>query len=266
VADTITKNYSWVKPEVHGSPTTWGDKLNSNLDLIDAQVKSNQDAVASGGTLIGQIVMWSGLSPPANWWWCSGDAVKRSDYPDLFNVIGTRFGAGDGTTTFNLPSLFGRVPVGYDGGTWTMGATGGEVAHALAGNELAAHVHGVNDPGHVHGVGDPGHTHGISQSPHGHGVNDPGHAHAYTMWQASGPLAVNGVQTYTQGGVPATTGAVLSGISIQPQNANISINGAGTGIFIGGAATGISTQNAGSSTPHNNLQPYLVIGFIIRLL
>jgi microcystin-dependent protein len=266
VADTITKNYSWVKPEVHGSPTTWGDKLNSDLDLIDAQVKANQDAVASSGTLIGQIVMWSGLSPPANWWWCSGDALKRSDYPDLFNVIGTRFGAGDGTTTFNLPSLFGRVPVGYDGGTWTMGATGGEVAHALAGNELAAHVHGINDPGHVHGVGDPGHAHGISDPGHTHGASQDPHSHTITGQAGFGvgatappsPIVNQGSQTTSTAQPAVHIAAAAIGIG--------GTNGAVTGIYIGGAATGISTLNAGSSTPHNNLQPYLVIGFIIRLL
>jgi microcystin-dependent protein len=263
MADTVTKNYNWVKPEVHASSTTWGDKLNSDLDLIDAQVKTNADAVASSGTLIGQIVMWAGASPPNGWWWCSGDAVKRSDYPILFSVIGTSFGSGDGTTTFNLPNMFGRVPLCYGGGS-PMGELGGEATHVLSSAEMPAHAHIVNDPGHVHGVGDPGHTHGVSQSPHTHGVNDAGHAHG-------------GVVTGLQGGAnlapgagfaPAigNTGAAGTGISIAGANANVSINGAGTGVFIGGAATGVSMQNAGGGAAHNNLPPYLVIGFIIRLL
>ena len=59
---------------------------------------------------------------------CDGRAVSRSDYSELFAVIGTTYGSGDGSTTFNLPNLKGRVPVGKDSSQTefdTIGETGG---------------------------------------------------------------------------------------------------------------------------------------------
>jgi microcystin-dependent protein len=260
--DSITKNYSWVKPEVHASPTTWGDKLNSDLDLIDAQVKTNSDAIASAGTIIGQIIMWPGVTPPTNWWWCAGDVISRTDFASLFGILGTAFGAGDGSTTFNLPDLRGRVPVGFGAGQ-PISAIGGEATHTLTNAELATHVHGVNDPGHVHGVVDPGHTHNISQSPHAHGVSDPGHTHTFTNTVSGGSGIGLGSGISLQSG---NTGSATTGIGIQGANANIGIVGSASGVSIGGAATGISLTADGGGQPHNNLQPYMVLGFIIRLL
>ena len=62
----------------------------------------------------GSITQFGGSSTPSGWLLCNGSAVSRSTYSNLFTVIGTTYGVGDGSTTFNLPNLKGKVPVGYN--------------------------------------------------------------------------------------------------------------------------------------------------------
>jgi len=102
--------------------------------------------------LIGEIVPFAGSAvPDPNWLFCDGSSVLRSDYPDLFTVIGTNFGAVDGTH-FNLPDLRGRAPIGTGSGsglsTRALGDSLGEESHQLTVAELAAHSH--TDSGHTH--------------------------------------------------------------------------------------------------------------------
>ena len=93
-----------------------------------------------GDTLpIGAIIPYGSSTVPSNWLVCDGSAVSRTTYADLFAIIGTSYGAGDGSTTFNLPNLKGRVPVGRDANDTdfdTIGETGGEKKHTLTENEL----------------------------------------------------------------------------------------------------------------------------------
>ena len=72
----------------------------------------------------GALMMWSTASPPSGYLLCNGSAVSRSVYAALFAVIGTTFGVGDNSTTFNLPNYNNRVPVGA-GGLYALAATGG---------------------------------------------------------------------------------------------------------------------------------------------
>ena len=62
---------------------------------------------------VGFISMYSSSTPPTGWLSCDGSAVSRTTYADLFAVISTSYGSGDGSTTFNLPNLKGRFPLGY---------------------------------------------------------------------------------------------------------------------------------------------------------
>lgn len=94
-------------------------------------------------------------SPSAQWLVCDGSAVSRATYSALFNVCGTAYGAGNGSTTFNLPLLAGRVPAGVltgDGNFGVLGQLSGEAAHVLSYDEMPVHSHGVYDPGHGHGL------------------------------------------------------------------------------------------------------------------
>lgn len=249
MADTITVNYAWVKPEIAGSPTTWGNKLNSDLDLIDAQVYANEQS----GVQIGFINMYGGATPPTNWLMCDGSSLATTGtYAKLFAVIGYAFG-GSGAN-FNLPNLQNAFP--YGAAAVGLGATGGEAAHTLVVSEMPVHAHSIGDPGHVHSVYDPAHNHG--QTPHTHGVTDPGHVHSGGYTNTGGGVPQNQV-----GGTLANTGSAATGISIQGSGANI--NAASTGVQIDGAYTGISgTINQGGGGAHNNLPPYVGVNFIIK--
>jgi microcystin-dependent protein len=99
-----------------------------------------------GGTadIAGSIKLWGGSTEPTDWMFCDGRALSRDAYPSLFAKIGTTYGAGDGTTTFNLPNITNRFAVGA-GGLYPNGATGGS-ADAV----VVSHTHTLTDPGHRH--------------------------------------------------------------------------------------------------------------------
>src|SRR5690606_15176336 len=88
------------------------------------------------------------------WLACNAQAVSRDTYADLYQVIGTTFGSGDGSTTFNVPDLRGRVPVGLDNmgasdagrlaAANTLGGTGGAETHTLTVAEMPSHGHNGN--------------------------------------------------------------------------------------------------------------------------
>lgn len=104
-----------------------------------------------GGTIVvaslpvGTIVPFGAISIPSGWLECNGAAVSRATYADLFASIGTTYGAGDGSTTFNVPDLRGRSSIGQGTGAGltprVIGATGGEESHALSTTEMPAHTH-----------------------------------------------------------------------------------------------------------------------------
>ena len=88
-------------------------------------------------------------SVPTGWLECDGSAVNRTTYAALFAVIGTAYGVGDGSTTFNLPSQARNTLVGKGGsGTGelgnSIGDTGGEESHTLTTAELPSHTHGYD--------------------------------------------------------------------------------------------------------------------------
>lgn len=93
----------------------------------------------------GVIVDYAGAAAPAGWLLCNGAAVSRVTYAALFAAIGTTFGVGDGTTTFNVPDCRGRSPVGAGQGSGltnrALASTGGEETHQLSAAELASHTH-----------------------------------------------------------------------------------------------------------------------------
>lgn len=88
------------------------------------------------------------------WLICDGRNVSRSIYHELFNVIGTSFGSGDGSTTFALPDCRGRVigAIGSGSGLTarSLGANVGAETHTLTVSEMPSHTHGITDPGHTH--------------------------------------------------------------------------------------------------------------------
>lgn len=91
----------------------------------------------------GSITAWGSATAPAGWLLCDGSAVSRSTYGALFAAIGTTYGAGDGSTTFNVPDLRGRSIVGRDASQTefdTLGEAGGAKTHTLTDAEVPATV------------------------------------------------------------------------------------------------------------------------------
>jgi hypothetical protein len=105
-------------------------------------------SVNSQGFLVGSIIDFAGTAAPAGYLICDGSAVSRSAFSSLFTAIGTTWGAGDGTTTFNIPNLTRRVSVGSGGARvatqgplTTVGSLGGEETHQLIIGEIPSHTH-----------------------------------------------------------------------------------------------------------------------------
>ena len=91
---------------------------------------------------VGAIKPWTKTTAPDGYLLCNGAAVSRSTYADLFAVISTTYGSGDGSTTFNVPQLQGKMPQGYDGNTYNLAGTGGAntVTVAVTNNQAATNA------------------------------------------------------------------------------------------------------------------------------
>jgi hypothetical protein len=96
----------------------------------------------------GTIQMWPTVTAPTGYLLCTGTAVSRSTYAALFAVIGTTFGVGDGSTTFNLPNYADRFPIGA--GTAALAATGGSKDAVVVSH---THTATSTDSGHAHSMG-----------------------------------------------------------------------------------------------------------------
>lgn len=160
---------------------------------------------------IGGVTQYAGAtSPSANWAICDGSAVSRTTYATLFARIGTTYGVGNGTTTFNLPNVKGKVIAGLDSTQTEFDAlaeTGGAKTHTLTSAEMPSHTH-IQDS-HTHNVGWDG------------------------AGLANGSTSVWGLQS--SGNNKATSGTVAT------------------------------NQNTGGGGAHNNLQPYIVMNYLIRM-
>jgi len=215
---------------------------------------------------VGMVVPFAGSTAPANWLLCAGQAVSRTQYAGLYLVLGTIYGVGDGSTTFNLPDLRGRTIAGLDnmGGSaasrltagvsgiaaTTLGAAGGDERvhqHTHAQNAHThtqdSHNHGMNDPGHAHGVYDPSHAHGMwtKTGAGGFGSEWPARAlyggdSAFTIWNANTGIGIYG----------ATTGMSNQANTATNQN------------------TTATNQNFGSGSAQN-IPPTIVLNYIIRV-
>ena len=97
----------------------------------------------------GDVKYVAKIAAPSGWLKANGAAVSRTTYAALFGAIGTAFGIGDGSTTFNLPDLRGEWVRGWDDGR---GVDAGRVLGSAQTFQNAGHTHGVTDPGHAHDV------------------------------------------------------------------------------------------------------------------
>lgn len=236
----------------------------------EAATKSYVDAQVAGGIPTGMIMPFAGPTAPGGYLLCNGAAVSRTLYPDLFTLIGTTYGAGDGSTTFNVPDLRQRFPIGKaDSGTASvLGSTGGAIDHT---HSTPSHSHSV--PSHTHSI--PSHTHTMPS--HSHTVDPPAttssaagsHSHGgltggETAGDGDGPsagiagsghyhtLSSDGSHTHS-----TNIGSFSSG-STDPGDTNS--GGSGTSGSGGSGTTG--TDGAGTSGSAN--PPYIALNFVIK--
>ena len=191
---------------------------------LHAATKQYVDNAAGSSMPAGSVTAFAGSSAPTGWLLCAGQAVSRTTYAALFAAIGTTYGSGDGSTTFNLPDLRGRVPAGLDnmGGTdagrlnWanTLGTNGGAQTHTLTSSESGV-------PAHSHGITDPGHTHGHNGT-------------------AAANFAGSGGLQGAQGTVKMTISSATTGITVNNNTA------------------------ANAASAHNNMQPTILLNYIIK--
>ena len=87
---------------------------------------------------VGCVIPFAGAAAPTGWLLCQGQAISRTTYAQLFSVIGTTYGSGDGKTTFNLPDMRGRVAVGSDA---NLGAAAGVQSVSLTAAQNGPHNH-----------------------------------------------------------------------------------------------------------------------------
>jgi len=137
MASTYTTNYNLAKP-AHGD-INWHIPINGNFDTIDTTMKDNANRICPTGS----ILMYGAATAPTGWLLCDGSAVSRTTYADLFAIIGTTFGVGNGSTTFNLPDLRDRFVVGA-GTSYNINDTGGEATHVLTIDEMPSHSHSIH--------------------------------------------------------------------------------------------------------------------------
>jgi microcystin-dependent protein len=182
-------------------------------------------AIPPAGTPPGSVLEYAGTTAPVGYLMATGQAVSRTAYAKLFAAIGTTFGVGDGSTTFNVPDRRGRVSVGTDGGSGRLstiaalaniGGIGGEQQHTLSIAEMPV----ITPTGSVT-VSYPAHTYSLPT-------------------QSVGVAGGTGATVFVATTTPSSTSPP------GPQSFGLSINGFGSG-------------NA-----HNVVQPSIAMNFIIK--
>lgn len=220
-----------------GSPTAPTPAAGNNSTLI-----ATTAFVQTNGTPTGGLMLWPTASPPANWLICNGSAVSRATYATLFAVVGTTFGVGDGSTTFNLPNYTDRMPIGA-GSSYAVNAQGGAASTTLTTTELPSHSHSASSSSSSSFLGTAGQT----------GDFDLSHTHSYNLG-------------FITGGGPYAQVTTNNAGPINTSSASINMNHAHAFTPVGSVSTSTSTSigSTGSGAAFTNLPPYLGIYFIIK--
>jgi len=276
-----TTNFAVEKPTPGGYRNTWGGTLNTGLDKLTELL-----ALALP---IGTIQMYPISTAPTSttnggeWLVCNGGSLARvGDYATLFALIGTTYGIGSSndSSTFSLPDLRSRVPVGYNTDTISGRSTralalgSGTETHTLTEAQIPLHDHPITDPGHIHPVTDTTHYHigdqtGGKTSEAVLAITDDGHSHTaeYVNDWSSGTGTYR-LDIDSAGGVDGTW-------TSDPANTGITIADHAHSVTTDAKLTGITTTTTNPARltttdncsygdgSHNIMQPYLVVNYII---
>ena len=102
----------WVAPKIPTAGTSENSNVAASTAFVKAAISSAVASVIAGAVPTGSIVYYGKSTVPSGWLICNGAAVSRTTYATLFDVIGTTFGTGNGSSTFNVPNLIDRFPQG----------------------------------------------------------------------------------------------------------------------------------------------------------
>ncbi|MCJ8211350.1 tail fiber protein [Mucilaginibacter sp. RS28] len=193
---------------------------------------------------IGEIRIFAANFAPKTWAFCQGQTMPINQYQALFSILGTNYG-GNGTTTFQLPDLRGRVPVGVSYGKQgvpniTLGLTGGEAKHTLLVTEMPAHNHTVGSTTPLTAPPPPFVLHASSTTPDS---SDP-------VGNLLADESSAGLSVYANGSS-----------TITPMGDNTI-----TGSFTTVGSPTVTLQSAGGNIAHENMQPYIAMNYVICLL
>ena len=204
--------------------------FNSQVDTTTAAINQTSAIAAGNKVPTAAMMPFAGATAPSGWLLCNGAAVGRTTYADLFLIIGTTYGTGDGSTTFNIPDCRQRFPLGVaaSGTGSTLGGTGGTIDHTHTG------------PSHSH----EGATAG--EAAHTHSVDPP-------TTTSGGPSAVTIEFT------PVVGGGIKPGSETHTHDTNISAFTSGAG---SSHAHNISADGTGATGTAN--PPFLALNFIIK--
>jgi microcystin-dependent protein len=204
-------------------------------DLANRYTEAETDAKLVIASPVGSVTMFGGATAPSGWLKCDGAAVSRTTYASLFAVLGTTYGAGNGSTTFNVPNLTNKVPRGG-----TPGSTGGADSVTLGSTNLPQHLHDIS------------HDHASFNTASG---GTHGHEAAFTEMEGS----------------PVASGADMAiDLGANSGRATGTIQGtAGTGAHAHSVDVPAFTGSSGltgmaSPTPIDTLPAFLGLTFIIR--
>lgn len=194
----------------------------------------------------GIVIPFAGTVSPEGYLLCDGSAVSRSTYALLYAVIGDTYGAGDGSTTFNLPDLRGMVVLGVSN-SHSLGSTGGSETVTLTDGNLPAHSHEV--PQHGHGDDIAATTPELS-----HEITQP--AFNYNNPKGSTTLSGSDFTAYTSVNTPSASRT--TNVAVADHDAeDCTMSGSVTN------QVAFSSDSTGGGTAHNNMQPYMAINYLI---
>lgn len=206
-------------------------------------------------TPLGSVLVYAGSVAPSGWLLCDGSAVSRTDYSRLFSVIGTTYGTGNGSTTFNLPNLQDRIPVGKGSINIAIGSTGGQDSVTLTTGQLPSHNHTASsDSAGLHN-----HTGTTSiNGSHTHSSNATGGNGGTGLAFSNGQYTVTSVDTSYNNEINQNFTAALTIDSAGDHSHTFTTNDTGTHNHT------ITVDNTGSNNPIDIRNKFIVMNYIIR--